>query len=182
MQHGASSWYDPRLWRYLTFVNQAHTDLAGLLPLSTLIPDRDYPHSPESFASFGLFDPASWYRSPSFPEAFPRLLDHISGSSGVAVLEVKLLSEDQPTVMDWAHIEATRSFGHPSSVPSPVRKRAYHAYIQSRVPLSSYDHAYILPEIIVQTRIPLDRISMVACYEYVDLVRNLEFGRFPFPS
>ncbi len=129
------------------------------------------PHLPQEAYGGGIWGfleevPHNWINSSQFSHAYNRLLDHISGHNFIDIdettivqLEIKLTPEDNPFVLDWAHIENICA----NYLPIQEIHQSWQNYWNSKVPLSDYNGSYSLPEVIIQNKnIDLDRITYVS--------------------
>ena len=134
----------------------------GLWPRRPLVPPPISGLPAEAYVawSFGLEEeqPKKWTENSRFPNVWHNLLNYAAhGDGSLTLLEVTLLADDQPQVIDWAHIEQL-----PTHLALTVAEQhAYHRYWESRIALPCYDGSHDLPEIIVQKPIPLERIKKV---------------------
>jgi hypothetical protein len=125
-------------------------------------------------AVFGLPDekPLSWiqYDGPIKYDLFENLMRYCTrafdadGRRDIILLKVDLKPEDDPHVVDYLHI--LNSEEEMESEPDAGKRRAIRAegcrrYWESRIPFEYYQGDFALPEIIVWTPIPQERVHLV---------------------
>jgi len=162
---------DPRIGEYVE-----GKDIRGLWPCSRLIitgaGSELVPFEATEPAVFGLLKekPESWIQYNDCINVFDYLMSCCAGHSDeegrrdLVLLRVDLKPEDNPFVVDYLHIRhLARDY---SAESNSERKRAILSegnkrYWESRVPLADYKDNFTLPEIVIWTPIPQDRVHFV---------------------
>src|SRR3989338_431517 len=136
----------------------------GLVPHRRVV-SYGIPNMPQQAHEGGIWgflepQPQNWIQSSEFADTYSRLIDHISfgNEKDIVILEIKLAEQDQAVVIDWAHVQKIYD---DESTNSQDMNNCWKKYWDSRVPLCKYDGTYTLPEVVVQNRIELDRISLM---------------------
>lgn len=174
-------YYDPRKEQYID-----GTGIRGLWPNRRLVIQGTgselVPFEATKPAIFGFPEelPKSWLEYEDCINIFDYLMSccaNLSDSDGkrsLVLLRVDLLPEDAAFVVDYLHIRhLAREF---ESEPDPRKKDMIRAegnkkYWDSRIPLANYQGTYILPEVVVWTPIPQNRIHFVwekDMYQFLD--------------
>ncbi len=144
------------------------------------------PYEATQPALFGLPEekPLSWIQYQDCANVFDYLMGCCAGRSDdegrrdLVLLRVDVIPEDNPFVVDYLHIRhLARDFEAESD---SKRKQAILAegnkkYWDSRVPLADYHGHFTLPEIVIWTPIPQERIHFVwekDLYQFLDEVHS----------
>ncbi len=172
---------DPRTNKYVD-----GKDIRGLWPSRRLISwgieSALVPDEATKPAIFGLPEekPASWVQYQDGPNVFDYLMSCCGGRSyrgeenDLVLLRVDLKPEDNPFVVDYLHLRhLARDF---EAETNPQRKQKILAegnqrYWESRIPLADYKNDFVLPEIVVWTPIPQERVHFVwekELYQFLD--------------
>ncbi len=164
-------YYHPQTKRYVD-----GEQIRGLWPSRRLIAQGSesklVPVEATEPAVFGLFEekPLSWIQYYDCINVFDYLMSCCAGRSDeegrrdLVLLKIDLNSEYNPFVVDYVHIRhLARDF---TAESDPNRKQTILAegnkkYWESRVPLADYHGNFTLPEIVVGTPIPQDKVHFV---------------------
>ena len=127
------------------------------------------PNEATSPAIFGLLEPIpiSWiqYRDSSCESIWNYLLSCCKrGREKIVLLKLNLLSEDNPQVFDYVHIRRTAKNLREMKYTEEYRRTMAEGnkiYWDSRVKLEDYEGNFVLPEIVVFSPIPIERIEFV---------------------
>jgi hypothetical protein len=176
---------DPRTGKYVE-----GEYIRGLWPSRRLIfqgPESALvPYEATEPAVFGLPEekPQSWIHYKDCTNFFDYLMSCCADKGkdddekNLILLKVDLLPEENPFVVDHVHIRRmARDF---SAESDPKRKQTILAegnkrYWETRVPLADYKGNFTLPEIVVWTPIPQDRIHFLwekNLYKFLDEVHG----------
>ncbi|MBU3913501.1 MAG: hypothetical protein KKB21_04495 [Nanoarchaeota archaeon] len=125
------------------------------------------PWEATSPAIFGLPEPTpqSWMQYRDCINVWDYLLSCCkSGADKLALLKINLVDSDNSLVFDYVHIR--RSARDLAQTKDPDRYRKILAegnrdYWNSRVELNRYDGSFVLPEIVVFSAIPIERIEFL---------------------
>ncbi len=118
-------------------------------------------------AIFGLSDPTpqSWLQYRDCINVWDYLLGCCKkGADKLELLKVNLIDADNPLVFDYVNIRRTARDLTQTKDPETYRKilaEGNRNYWNSRVELDKYDGSFVLPEIVVFSAIPLERIELL---------------------
>jgi len=163
-------------------------DARGLWPCRRLIiqgPGSELvPYEATQPAVFGFPEerPASWIRYEDCMNVFDYLMSCCAGRSDkegkrdLILLRIDLKPEDNPFVVDYLHIrQLARDFSAETdqTKKQKIRSGGNQRYWETRVPLADYKGDFTLPEVVVWTPIPQERVHLVwekDLYEFLDEV------------
>ncbi len=176
---------DPRTGKYVE-----GEDIRGLWPSRRLViqgaGSELVPNEATQPAVFGLpqESPESWIKYKDCITVFDYLMSCCAGKSDdegkrdLVLLKIDLKPKDNPIVVDYIHIRhLARDF---STESDPVRKQKIvsegnQRYWETRIPLADYKSGFTLPEIVVWTPIPQERVHFVwekDLYAFLDEVHQ----------
>jgi hypothetical protein len=118
-------------------------------------------------AIFGLSEPApqSWLHYRDCINVWDYLLSCCKrGADKLALLKINLVDADNPSVFDYVHIRRAARDLAQTKDPEVYRKilaEGNRDYWNSRVALDKYEGGFVLPEIVVFSAIPLERIEFL---------------------
>lgn len=84
--------------------------------------------------------------------------------TNLILLEVELLPEDNPFVVDYVHVRhMARDFGSEpkSEAKGKIKAEGMKRYWESKVPLADYDGSFTLPEVVTWFPVPKERIHFI---------------------
>ena len=176
---------DPRTGKYVD-----GKDIRGLWPSRRLIPSglesALVPFEATNPAVFGFPEenPNSWVEYQDCVNIFDHLMSCCAGRSekegrrDLVLLRVDLKPEDNPFVVDCLHLrQLARDFNAESDPKrkQTIVKEGNKRYWESRVPLADYQGNFTLPEIVIWTAVPQDRVHFVwekDLYQFLDEVHH----------
>ena len=165
-------------------------EIRGLWPSRRLIiqgaGSELVPYEATEPAVFGLPEekPSSWIQYADCINVFDYLMSCCAGISnregkrGLVLLKIDLKPADDPFVVEYLHI---RNLARDYETESDMKKKqailseGNKRYWDSRVLLADYKGNFILPEIIIWTPIPQDRVHFVwkkELYDFLDEAHN----------
>ncbi|MFC1750850.1 hypothetical protein ACFL2V_18820 [Pseudomonadota bacterium] len=151
------------------------SESSGLVPGTTVVGEFSYSgENPRAFqpAIFGLFEqePETWRKFDDNEDVLGELLWWMAKGdpeARFALLRVQLEESDQPWVYDWSPMQRYAQWGGvtgPTMLPSYLGSR-----VKSGVPISEYHGSYDLPEIVIFSRIPNERIDTIGLRVLTDI-------------
>jgi hypothetical protein len=172
---------DPRTGKYVE-----GEDIRGLWPSRRLViqgPGSELVSNEATEpAVFGLLEekPLSWIGYEDCINVFDYLMGCCAGHSDkegkrdLVLLMIDLKPEDNPFVVDYLHIRhLARDFSAESDPhkKQKIRAEGNQRYWETRVPLADYKGDFTLPEVVVWTPIPQERVHFVwekDLYQFLD--------------
>ena len=162
------------IWLYDASKHE-HVDgmqVRGLWPMQRFLPD-EYAVGLPAKAGDPVIEallepcPSGWTNNPEFPGYWNRLMRNIlihadSKDSRVLLLEARMQPCDDAWIVERAYAERVFS-GQKTTTrfKKSEKEELFRRYWESRVPLFSYDGSYSLPQVVIWTPIPLERLSVV---------------------
>jgi len=121
------------LTKYDKYVDRTEADLTGLLPTRMIIDYRkiaDLPQDAYVGASFGLLDVESWKNNETFSETLDLLLSDIRQyGEKIILLKIDLTEEDNPQILERAHVERLRTSTKLYEEPKPKSKTSTNYFV-----------------------------------------------------